>query len=207
VTNVTSMTSVTSILSLSALVRQLQPALRMLLVLTVLCGVAYPVIVLGVGQVVAHGSANGSLLDRSGTVVGSSSLGQNVTDPQWFQTRRSASEYAGGASGGSNLGPSSADLTKALSDAQAALSAANPQASGPPPADALTGSASGLDPDISPEYAQWQVPRVAAARGLPVATVTALVQASTKGRLLGFLGEVRVNVTALNLALSTAVTQ
>ena len=188
----------------SALIRQLQPALRMLLVLTALCGVAYPLVVLGVGQSVAHSSANGSLLDRSGTVVGSSSLGQNVTDPSWFQGRRSASAYAGGTSGGSNLAPSSPDQATALSDAQATLTAANPQAAGPPPADALTASASGLDPDISPEYAQWQVPRVAAARGLPTATMTALVQANTKGRLWGFLGEPRVNVTALNLALSTA---
>ncbi|MEP6631272.1 MAG: potassium-transporting ATPase subunit KdpC [Lapillicoccus sp.] len=189
---------------LSALARQLQPALRMLLLLTVICGIAYPVVVLGFAQVAAHGSANGSLLDRSGTAVASSSLGQKVTDPQWFQGRRSASDYAGSTSGGSNLGPSSVDQAKALSDAQAALVAANPQASGPPPADALTASASGLDPDVSPEYAQWQVPRVAAARGLPVTTVQGLVEAYTKSRLLGFLGEPRVNVTALNLALSAA---
>jgi len=190
--------------STSSLARQLQPALRMLFVLTVLCGVAYPLVVLGVGQVVGHSSANGSLLDRSGAVVGSSSLGQDVTDPQWFQGRRSASAYAGTTSGGSNLGPSSDDLTKALTDARTALVAANADAVGAPPADALAASGSGLDPDISPEYARWQAPRVAAARHLAVATVDSLVDAHTKGRLLGFLGEPRVNVTELNLALASA---
>lgn len=191
----------------SALARQLQPALRMLLVLTVLCGVAYPLVVLGVGQVVAHSGASGSLLEQSGVVVGSSSLGQSVSDPQWFQGRRSASEYAGATSGGSNLGPSSADLAKAIADTRAALVAANPDAVGAPPADALTASASGLDPDISPEYARWQAPRVAAARGVPVSTVTALVDAQTKGRVLGFLGEPRVNVTELNLTLAATTSR
>ena len=196
------MTTVTTVTSLSALTRQLQPALRMLLVLTLVCGVVYPVVVLGVGQSIAHSRANGSLLERGGAVVGSSSLGQNVTDPAWFQGRRSASEYAGGTSGGSNLGPASADLATALTDARTALLAANPDAGGAPPADALTASGSGLDPDISPEYALWQAPRVASARGLPLASVQAVVDAQTKGRVLGFLGEPRVNVTELNLALA-----
>ncbi len=193
----------TTVTALSALTRQLQPALRMLLVLTLLCGVAYPAVVLGVARVVAPDRAGGSLVERDGAVVASTSLGQEVTDPQWFQGRRSASEYAGSTSGGSNLGPSSPDLATALDKARADLTAANPGAAGPPPADALTASASGLDPDISPEYAQWQVARVAAARGLAPATVAALVADRTKGRLLGFLGEPRVNVTALNLALAT----
>ncbi len=194
----------TSVPNTSTLTRQLQPALRMLLVLTVLCGVAYPLVILGVGQVVDHSSANGSLLSRSGSVIGSSSLGQDVTDPRWFQGRRSTSAYAGGTSGGSNLGPSSDDLAKAITDARTALVTANPDAVGAPPADALTASASGLDPDVSPEYAQWQAPRVATARGIPVTTVRALVDAHTKGRLLGFLGEPRVDVTELNLALAAA---
>lgn len=189
---------------MSTLTRQLSPALRILLVLTVVCGVAYPLVVLGLGQAVAHGRANGSLLEHDGTVVGSSSLGQQVTDPQWFQGRRSASDYAGNTSGGSNLGPNEPKQAQAMTQARDALVAANPQASGPPPDDALTASASGLDPDISPTYAMWQVPRVAAARGLTTQQVQALVDEHTKGRLLGFLGQPRVNVTELNLAVAAA---
>jgi K+-transporting ATPase ATPase C chain len=190
------------VIPVSTITRQLSAALRMLLVLTFACGVAYPLIVLGVGQVVAHGSANGSLLGRDGTVVGSASLGQQVTDPQWFQGRQSTSEYAGNTSGGSNLGPNDPKQAQAVGDATSALVAANPQASGPPPGDALTASASGLDPDVSPAYATWQVPRVAAARDISVQQVQELVDAHTKSRLLGFLGQPRVNVTELNLALA-----
>ena len=189
-------------IAVSTLTRQLSAALRMLIVLTVVCGVGYPLVVLGVGEVVAHSAANGSLVERDGTVVASSSLGQQVTDPQWFQGRRSASEYAGNTSGGSNLGTNDPKQARALATAKDDLVKANPQASGPPPDDALTASASGLDPDISPAYATWQVPRVAAARGVAIAQVQALVDARTKGRLLGFLGEPRVNVTELNLALA-----
>ena len=188
----------------STLTRQLSAALRMLLALTLVCGVGYPLVVLGIGQAVAHGSANGSLVEHDGRVVGSSSLGQQVADPQWFQGRRSASEYAGNTSGGSNLGTEDPKQAQALADAQAALVAANPQASGPPPADALTASASGLDPDISPAYANWQVARVAAARGLSTRQLQTIVDDHTKGRLLGFLGQPRVNVTELNLALAGA---
>ena len=191
---------------MATLTRQLSAALRILLVLTVICGVAYPLVVLGVGQGLAHDRANGSLLDRNGTVVASSSLGQQVTDPQWFQGRRSASEYSGTTSGGSNLGPNDPRQAQALTDARDALVAANLQADGPPPADALTASASGLDPDISVAYATWQVPRVAAARGLPADRVRALVDDHTKGRILGFLGQPRVNVTELNLALADVAT-
>ncbi|MDQ2796394.1 MAG: potassium-transporting ATPase subunit C, partial [Actinomycetota bacterium] len=158
---------------MTTITRQLSAALRTLLVLTLLCGVAYPLVVLGVGQAVDHTAANGSLLERGKTVVGTSSFGQQVTDPQWFQGRRSGSEYAGTSSGGSNLGPNEQAQTKALADARAALVAANPQASTPPPADALTASASGLDPDISPAYARWQIVRVASARGMSVDAVQA----------------------------------
>ena len=186
----------------STLTRQSSAALRMLLLLTVACGVVYPLAVLGVGQAVAHDRANGSLLEHDGTVVASSSLGQQVTDPQWFQGRRSTSEYAGNTSGGSNLGPEDPRQAQALAEAREAVVAADPQASGPPPEDALTASASGLDPDVSPAYATWQVARVAAARGISVQQVQALVDAHTKGRLLGFLGQPRVNVTELNLALA-----
>lgn len=189
-------------ISVSTLTRQLSAALRMLLALTVVCGVAYPLVVLGVGQVVAHGQANGSLLEREGTVVASSSLGQQVTDPQWFQGRRSASDYAGNTSGGTNLGTNDPKQAQALSTAADDFVKANPLASGPPPDDAFTASASGLDPDISPAYATRQVSRVASARTLTTAQVQALVDAHTEGRLLGFLGEPRVNVTELNLALA-----
>jgi K+-transporting ATPase ATPase C chain len=187
---------------MSTLTRQTSAALRILLVLTVGCGIAYPLVVLGVGQAVAHDRASGSLLEREGTVVASASLGQQVTDPQWFQGRRSASEYAGNTSGGSNLGPNDPKQAQAVTEARDALVAANPQASGPPPDDALTASASGLDPDISPAYATWQVPRVAAARGLTTQQVQALVDEHIKGRVLDFLGQPRVNVTELNLALA-----
>jgi K+-transporting ATPase ATPase C chain len=192
------------VIPVSTLTRQLSAALRMLLALTLVCGVGYPLVVLGIGQVVAHRSANGSLLEHEGSVVGSSSLGQQVTDPQWFQGRRSASEYAGNTSGGSNLGPNDPKQSQAVSEARDALVAANPLAPGPPPPDALTASASGLDPDISPAYASWQVPRVAAARGLPTTQIQTLVDEHTKGRLLGFLGQPRVNVTELNLVLAGA---
>lgn len=191
---------------MSTLTRQIPAALRMLLVLTVICGVAYPLVVLGVGQSVAHDRANGSLVDRGGTVVASTSLGQQVNDPRWFQGRRSTSEYAGDTSGGSNLGPSDPRQAQAVTETRDALVAANPQAEGPPPADALTASASGLDPDISLAYATWQVPRVAAARGLPTEQVLQLVDDRTKGRILGFLGQPRVNVTELNLALADVAT-
>ncbi|GAA1874660.1 K(+)-transporting ATPase subunit C [Lapillicoccus jejuensis] len=183
--------------------RQLGAGLRVLLALTVLTGVLYPLVVLGVGQGVAHDRANGSLLTRDGTVVASSSLGQAVPEAdaaKWFQPRPSASDYAGDSSGGTNLGPSSLDLAKAVAEREAALKQAG--ATGTLPPDALTSSGSGLDPDISPAYAALQVQRVAQARGLSVSAVQQLVQEHTRGRILGFLGEPRVNTTELNLALS-----
>ena len=193
------------VIRVSTLTRQLSAALRMLLALTLVCGVGYPLVVLGIGQAVAARQRQ-RLAPRAttGTSSASSSLGQQVTDPQWFQGRRSASEYAGNTSGGSNLGTNDPKQAQAVTEARDALVAANPQASGPPPADAVTASASGLDPDISPAYASWQVPRVAAARGLTTAQVQTLVDDHTKGRLLGFLGQPRVNVTELNLALAGA---
>ena len=147
---------------MSSLPRQLGAALRMLLVLTVLTGVVYPLVVLGVGQVVDHQAANGSLVSRDGTTVGSASLGQTVgkgQEAKWFSARPSASDYAGNASGGSNLGPADSALTKALKDNGDAVRSANPNAPATLPPDALTASASGLDPDISPEYALLQVCR------------------------------------------------
>ena len=186
-----------------ALLRQLSAALKALLVLTVLVGVVYPLAVLGVGLLVP-GRSGGSLIELDGKVVGSSMLGQAVRGPEWFHGRPSASENSGATSGGSNLGPSATALAAAVAQRTAALRAANPDAPEAIPADALTASGSGLDPDISPEYAAYQVPRVAAARGMSVARVQALVDAHTERALLGFLGQDRVNVTELNVALARA---
>ncbi len=187
---------------MTLLTRQLPAALRALLILTLITGVLYPLTVLGAGQLVARGQANGSLVRRGDAVVGSTSLGQQVTGATWFHNRPSAVEYAGSKSGGSNLGPAEPDLEKALQDNATAVRGAAPRAGASLPPDALTASGSGLDPDISPAYAELQVARVAAARGVPEATVRDLVAAHTKGRLLGFLGEPRVNVTELNAALA-----
>lgn len=186
------------------LVRQFLAGLRLLLVLTVLVGLAYPLVMLGVGQLAFHDRANGSLLQSSGRPVGSALLGQSFTGPQWFAPRPSAAGagYDGLASGGSNLGPSSATLQKSVDAARAAAAAANGVAPAAVPPDAVTASASGLDPDISPAYAYQQVTRVAAARHLSAATVRRLVDAHVTGRALGFLGEPHVNVLELNIAIA-----
>jgi K+-transporting ATPase ATPase C chain len=182
-------------------VRQLGASLRMFLLLTVLTGLLYPAVMWGVGQVVARNAADGSLVHAHGQVVGSSLLGQQFTGAQWFQPRPSASMYAGNTSGASNLPASDKRLQKTWADARAALLKANPDARGTLPPDAYTASGSGLDPHISVAYALWQVPRVAKARNLPEARVTALVNSHTQGRTLGFLGEPRINVLELNVAL------
>jgi potassium-transporting ATPase KdpC subunit len=191
---------------MTLLTRQLPAALRALLILTLVTGVLYPLTVLGAGQLVARGPADGSLVRRGDVVVGSTSLGQQVTGASWFHGRPSAVEYAGSKSGGSNLGPAEPDLEKALQDNATAVKASDPGAGASLPPDALTASGSGLDADISSAYAELQVARVAAARGVPDATVRDLVAAHTKGRLLGFLGEPRVNVTELNAALADTPT-
>ena len=178
-------------------VRQLLAASRLLLVLTVLTGLAYPAAVWAVGQGVAREQAAGSLVVEDGSVVGSRLLGQAVTDPRLFQPRPSASEYAGDTSGGSNLAASSADQATAVAERRRAYAGIG---EGEPPADALTASASGLDPHITPANARAQVVRVAAANGVDEATVLRLVEAHTEGRQLGFLGQPRVNVLELNLA-------
>jgi K+-transporting ATPase ATPase C chain len=183
--------------------RQLGASVRMFLLLTIFLGLAYPAVVLGLGRMVAPSAAEGSLVHRSGAVVGSSLIGQRFSGPQWFQPRPSATSYGGDTSGATNLPASDPRLAKAWADAKAALLKANPYAAGPPPADAYTASASGLDPHISVMYALWQVPRVAQARHLSRARVDDLVRAQAQGRTLGFLGEPRVNVLDLNLALDT----
>ena len=186
-----------------AITRQLWAALKALLVLTVLLGVLYPAAILAVGLVVP-GQANGSLVEVGGKVVGSSLLGQAADGPQWFQARPSASDYTGDTSGGSNLGPSAEDLATAVDERTAALREANPDAPEAIPPDALTASGSGLDPHISPEYAAYQAPRVAAARGMSLAQVQAIIVDHTQKAALGFIGQDRVNVTELNVALETS---
>ena len=181
--------------------RQLVASLRMLLVLTVLLGVLYPAVVWGIGRVGLSDQADGSLVTRDGVVVGSSLLGQNFQDPKWFHGRPSASDYAGGVSGGSNLAATADDQVKAVRERQGAWSGVG---EGSAPADALTASGSGLDPHVSPANALAQVSRVAAANGLDEAVVRGLVDAHTQGRSLGFLGEPRVNVLELNLAVEAA---
>jgi len=178
--------------------RQVGAALRMFVVLTAVLGVLYPALVWGVGAVALPSQANGSRIERGGVVVGSSLLGQDFTDERHFQGRPSASDYAGGSSGGSNLYASNADQQRALTQRRDRYAAANGGAQAP--ADALAASGSGLDPHISPGNAMAQAPRVAAANGLDPAAVEDLVRQHTQGRVLGFLGEPRVNVLELNLA-------
>ena len=185
-------------------------AVRAVLVFTVLLGILYPLAVTGIGQLSFPSQANGSMLTADGKTVGSSLIGQAFTAvdgtplPQYFQSRPSASGqngYDAMASGGSNLGPSNPDLLAQIRQRRAAIAAFEGVDPSLIPPDALTASASGLDPQISPEYALLQVRRVADARGLTDATVHALVESRIQGRDLGFLGEPRVNVLELNLAL------
>ncbi|MGC3990338.1 MAG: potassium-transporting ATPase subunit KdpC [Chthoniobacteraceae bacterium] len=170
-------------------------AILITLVMTVLTGFVYPLAITGASQLLFHAQANGSLVtDAKGQVTGSTLLAQPFSDPKYFWPRPSAASYATVASGASNLGPTSAALVKAI--------AANRQQFGnDAPVEMLTASASGLDPHISPLAARLQVPRVALARHLEETKVNALVDQAIEGRQLGFLGEERVNVLALNLAL------
>jgi K+-transporting ATPase ATPase C chain len=170
----------------------------MFLALTLLLGVLYPAVIWGIGRAGLSDQADGSRIERGGVVVGSSLLGQNFTDERHFQSRPSASEYAGGVSGGSNLYASNEDQQAAIAERQSGYAAANGGATAPP--DAVTASGSGLDPHISPENAMAQAPRVAAANGLGEDAVEDLVREHTQGRVLGFLGQPRVNVLELNLA-------
>lgn len=180
------------------LLRQLVASVRLMFVLTLVLGVIYPAVVWGLGQGVAPDQAAGSPVTHHSRVIGSSLLGQAVTDPALFHPRPSTSAYAGGTSGGSNLAESSGDQASAVAERHTAYTGI---AEGEPTADALTASASGLDPDISPAFARAQVVRVAAATHLDPARVALLVEEHTTGRQFGFLGEPRVNVLELNLAL------
>jgi len=177
------------------------------LVTVILLGLVYPLAMTGISEVLFPNQANGSLVSVNGKLVGSDIIGQLWTKPQYFQGRPSAAGkngYDPTATGGTNLGPTSKKLIDATRDAIKALKKANPDATLPVPMDLVTSSASGIDPDISPEGAYYQLPRVAKARGLPLATVNAIVERYVHGRTWGFLGEPHVNVLELNLALDGA---
>jgi potassium-transporting ATPase KdpC subunit len=183
---------------------QWKPALVLFVLLTLLTGVVYPLLVTVVAQAAFPDQANGSLVVRDGTVAGSSLIGQPFDDPKYFWSRPSATApfaYNAAASSGSNLGPINPALVDAVKARVDALRAADPDNHAPIPADLVTASASGLDPHVSPAAARWQVGRVARARRLDPAAVEALVARNTEGRQWGFLGEERVDVLTLNLAL------
>ncbi|WP_020076387.1 K(+)-transporting ATPase subunit C [Cryocola sp. 340MFSha3.1] len=189
--------------------RQYWVALRALLIFTVVLGVAYPLVVTGIGQLTLPAQANGSTVTAHGKVVGSSLIGQSFTDkkgnplPGWFQSRPSAAGdgYDGGASSGSNLGPNNPDLVKSVDERAKVIEKVDGVSAGQIPPDALTASGSGLDPHISPAYALLQVDAVAKARGISADRVRALVEKNVQQRDLGYLGEPTVNVLQLNIAL------
>jgi K+-transporting ATPase ATPase C chain len=191
-------------------------AIRALIVLTVITGAIYPLVILGIGQAVFHGQANGSLVSANGKVAGSSLICQEFVDskgnplPQYFQPRPSTASVAGDktdfgcdplVSGASNLGTNNPALLKNITDAKAAYAKFNGVSPAIISPDAITTSGSGLDPYISPQNADLQVNRIAAARHLPASQVLAIVNARVQGRVIGFLGQPRVNVLSLNIAL------
>jgi K+-transporting ATPase ATPase C chain len=196
------------------MLNELKRAVLMLLVLSVLTGLLYPLLVTGIAQVVFPHQANGSLIERDGKTIGSALIGQNFDDPMYFWGRPSASTdgspenkplpYNAANSGGSNTGPTNPDLVKAVEERIAALRAADPGNTAPVPVDLVTASASGLDPHISPAAAECQVSRVAKARGMNPEEVRRLVTRHTEGRTLGLLGEAGVNVVELNVELDNA---
>jgi K+-transporting ATPase ATPase C chain len=201
---------------MTEVLRQFRPAITVLLVMTVLLGLIYPLVITGIGQMLFPYQANGSLLkSANGTVVGSALIGQEFTKPQYFHSRPSATmstaatpapqPYNAANSGASNLGPTNKMLTMTVQQrANAYRQENNLPANAPVPVDAVTTSGSGLDPDISPANAALQAPRVARVRGVPLATVQTLVARYTTGRTFGILGEPRVHVLWLNQALDAA---
>jgi len=186
---------------------ELKPAILITIVFTILTGIFYPLAVTGAAQALFSHRANGSLLTTGGKIVGSELIGQNFTQPAYFHPRPSAAGPNGfdaTASGGSNLGPTNPALAERLAKDAAQFRKDNPDYAGPLPADAITASGSGLDPEISPANALAQAPRVAKSRGTSPGDIEALVRANTQARDLGVLGEPRVNVLKLNLALDQA---
>ncbi|MFY7777569.1 MAG: potassium-transporting ATPase subunit KdpC [Elstera sp.] len=196
------------------MIQLFRPALVLLFGMTLLLGLAYPAAITGIAQLVFPREANGSLIERNGAIVGSSLIGQNFTDPRYFHPRPSATSgtdadgnsvslpYNAASSSGSNLGPTSKALIDRVAGDIAALETTKLV-----PVDLVTTSASGLDPHVSPEAARLQIERVAKARDLPVAVVRELVERSVETRLMGLIGEPRVNVLALNLALDDMATK
>ena len=184
--------------------RQLLIGLRMTLMLTILTGLLYPGLVTGICQMIFPNQANGSLIVKNGHVIGSALIGQSFTRRKYFQPRPSAAGndgYDPTASGGSNLGPTSQKLADRIKSSIAQFRKDNPDFTGPIPADLVTASGSGLDPQLSPASISAQVPRVAVARGISINQIQQLASEFTEGRELGFLGEPRVNVLRLNIAL------
>jgi potassium-transporting ATPase KdpC subunit len=187
--------------------KQLLIALKATLVLTLLTGVLYPLLVTGLAKALFRDKADGSMIQANGRTVGSALIGQRFTKPEYFHGRPSAAGndgYDGLSSGGSNLGPTSQKLADRVSADVKTFRAENPSFTGPVPGDAVTASGSGLDPHLSPEAIDAQVARVAAARGMTADALRQLVAANTEDRQMGVLGEPRVNVLKLNLALDAA---
>ncbi|MEY9952847.1 potassium-transporting ATPase subunit KdpC [Leifsonia sp. EB34] len=190
--------------------RQYWVGLRALLIITVVVGIAYPLVITGIGQLAFPNQSNGSTISSGGKVTGSALIGQSFTDkkgnplPQWFQSRPSAAGngYDGGSSSGSNYGPNSPDLLKAVQQRKQTIEKTDGVSASQVPADAVTASGSGLDPHISPAYALLQVDAVAKARGISADAVRKLVDSHTQQRDLGYLGEPTVNVLQLNIALT-----